>query len=223
MSCDRIRDLLDDFLAGELPADVSNEVHDHLGRCISCRREWKELQDLLQQTAELPAEILPERDLWPEIELRIAGTRRPAEEKTTGSELSRPWWLYLAAAVLALAVFSVPLSRWWLGQRPEDAPQARSQPVGLVPAATSTAADIARSQDGVLHARKDLLEVLERRRDRLEPEVLVVVEENMRILDEAIGQLHLALEEDPGNRRLHFLLATRYQQEVNLAKRVSRV
>jgi hypothetical protein len=65
--------------------------------------------------------------------------------------------------------------------------------------------------------------MVERRRDRFDPEVLVVVEENMRILDEAIGQLHLALEEDPGNRRLHFLLATRYQQEVNLVKRVVRV
>lgn len=214
MSCDRIRNLLDDFLAGELPADVSQEVHEHLGRCLGCRREWKELQDLLQQTAELPAEILPERDLWPEIELRIAGA---------GSAPSRPWWPYLAAAVLALAVFSAPLSRWWLGQRTDDAPQARSQPVELVPAETRIAADIARSQDGVLHARKDLLEMLERRRDRFDPEVLVVVEENMRLLDEAIGQLYLALEEDPGNRRLHLLLASRYQQEVNLVKRVIRV
>ena len=214
MSCDRIRDLLDDYLTGDLPADVSQEVHEHLGRCLSCRREWKELQDLLEQTAELPAEIFPERNLWPEIEMRIAGTR---------SEPSRPWWLYLAAAVLALAVFSAPLYRWWLGQRTPDAPQAQSQPVESVSAETRIAADIARSQDGVLHAHKDLLEMVERRRDRFDPEVLVVVEENMRILDEAIGQLHLALEEDPGNRRLHLLLATRYQQEVNLVKRVVRV
>ena len=214
MSCDRIRDLLDDYLTGDLPADVSQEVHEHLGRCLSCRREWKELQDLLEQTAELPAEIFPERNLWPEIEMRIGATR---------SEPSRPWWLYLAAAVLALAVFSAPLSRWWLDQRTPDAPQARSQPVESDPAATRIAAEIARSQDGVLHAHKDLLEMIERRRDRFDPEVLVVVEENMRILDEAIGQLHLALEEDPGNRRLHLLLATRYQQEVNLVKRVVRV
>jgi hypothetical protein len=216
MSCDRIRDLLDNFLAGELPPDVSQEVQEHLGRCLSCRREWKGLQDLMQETSELPAEIFPERDLWPEIEMRIAGTK---------SEPSRPLWLYLAAAVLALAVFSVPLSRWWLGQQTVEAPQARSQPqpVELVAETMSNEADIARSQDGVLHARKDLLEMVERRRDRLDPEVLVVVEENMRILDQAIGQLHLALEEDPGNRRLHLLLATRYQQEVNLVKRVIRV
>jgi hypothetical protein len=214
MNCDRISGLLDDFLAGKLPAEVSQEVQEHLGQCLSCRREWMELQDLLQKTAELPAEIFPERDLWPKIEMQIAAPR---------SSPSRPWWPYLAAAVLALAVFSMPLSRWWLGQRTDDAPQARSQPVELVPAETRIAADIARSQDGVLHARKDLLEMLERRRDRWDPEVLVVVEENMRILDEAIGQLYLALEEDPGNRRLHFLLASRYQQEVNLVKRVIHV
>ena len=65
--------------------------------------------------------------------------------------------------------------------------------------------------------------MLERRRDRFDPEVLVVVEENMRLLDEAIGQLYLALEEDPGNRRLHLLLASRYQQEVKLVKRVIHV
>ncbi|TNF83211.1 MAG: hypothetical protein EP299_01045 [Acidobacteria bacterium] len=225
MSCDRIRDLLDDLLAGELASEVSQEVQEHLGRCLSCRREFKELQELLQQTAELPTEIFPERDLWPEIEMRIASARWPAEQERARPEPSRPWWLYLAAAVLALAVFSVPLSRWWIGQSANEAQQARSQtqPVVLVAETTGSEADIARSQDGVLHARKDLLEMLERRRDEMDPEVLVVVEENMRLLDEAIGQLHLALEEDPGNRRLHLLLATRYQQEMNLVKRVIRV
>jgi hypothetical protein len=223
MSCDRTRQLLDDHLTGRLPSDVSEEVHDHLGQCLSCRREWKELRDLRQQTAELPPEILPERDLWPEIELRIGATRWPVDKEKARAEHSRPWWRYLAAAVLALAVFSVPLSRWWLGQSPEDAPQAQVQPAAPARLTGGSGADYARSQDGVLHARKDLIEMLESRRDRMDPEVLVVVEENMRILDEAIGQIHLALEEDPENRRLHLLLANRYQQEISLAKRVSRV
>ena len=124
---------------------------------------------------------------------------------------------------LALAVLSIPLSNWWLGQRADNAQQARVEPVELVREAATSETDIARSQDGVLHARRDLLEMVERRRDQMDPEVLVVVEENMRILDEAIGQIYLALEEDPTNRRLHLLLATRYQQEVNLVKRVVRV
>lgn len=214
MTCDRIRDLLDDYLAGELPPDVGEEVQEHLGRCLTCRREWKEVQDLRRQAAELPAEIFPERDLWPEIEMQIAAGKTVP---------SRPSWLYLAAAVLALAVLSIPLSNWWLGRRADKAPQARVVPVELVREAATGEADIARSEDGVLHAHRDLLEMVERRRDQMDPEVLVVVEENMRILDEAIGQIYLALEEDPGNRRLHLLLATRYQQEVNLVKRVVRV
>lgn len=223
MSCERIRELLDDYVSGVLPPESSQEVREHLGSCLSCRRESMELQDLLRQAGELPAETFPERDLWPEIEMRITAARWPAEEKTTVSESSRPWWLYVAAAALALAVFSTPVSMWWLGRRANDVSPTRVEPVEPVPLATGVAAGIARSQDGVLHARKDLVEIVERRRDRLDPEVLAVVEENMRILDEAIGQLHLALEEDPGNRRLHLLLAARYQQEVNLVKRVSRV
>ena len=45
----------------------------------------------------------------------------------------------------------------------------------------------------------------------------------MRIIDQAIGQIRIALEEDPLNQRLNMLLATQYQREVQLLKRVSGV
>ena len=45
----------------------------------------------------------------------------------------------------------------------------------------------------------------------------------MILLDQAIGELRAALDEDPQSLRLRMLLASRYQQERKLLQRVSRV
>ena len=66
------------------------------------------------------------------------------------------------------------------------------------------------------------LALLAERQDEVSQETLAVIEENLRILDQAIAQIHTALDEDPGSRNLNQLLAARYRQEVGLLSQMSR-
>ncbi len=89
--------------------------------------------------------------------------------------------------------------------------------------AFASRAEQARSEDGMLLAHRDLVKAVELQRDQLSPETVAVLEENLRIIDQAIGQIRSALEEDPLNTRLRLQLAAHYQHEVQLLKRVSGV
>jgi len=211
MNCPQIQEQLNDYLDGELSQEAHQAIDRHLGECLVCRRELEAARTLEVWTAGLDSEIQPSRDLWPGIEARI--NKSPAE--------APPWWLQLAAAGIALAVLSVPLSVWWAG-RLDESVSATAQ-VAIEDELVAAQAELARSEDGVLLARTDLITAIERHRDVIEDETLRIWEDNMILLDQAIGELRSALNEDPQNLRLRMLLASRYQQERKLLQKVSRV
>lgn len=211
MNCQTIQQNLNDYFDDELSREARHLVERHLTTCAACRGELAGLQSLVDAARGLDSPAPPNRDLWPAIAARLE-TDRSAE---------RPWWLQLAAAGIALAILSVPLSVWWAGRSLDDNRAAIEHEQQTQPVATQ--AQLARSEDGVLLARTDLVTAIERSRDVVEAETLLVLEENMILLDRAIGEIRTALEEDPQNLRLRMLLAARYQQERKLLQTVSRV
>jgi len=253
MSCTETAKWLNDYLDGELAEETRRSVEEHLGTCLSCHRALTELRSLLERAHRLPTEIEPEEALWPGIVSRITTPAVPAaalaalaEIAETGEiaegshrDLSR-WFLHkspLAAAAVLLLAVAVPLTLWQLGRDSVQSPpvahaerqpdrqidrQTNHQP-GQMAASRQRTAVLARSEDGVLLPRTDLLEIIERQRDILLPETLATIEENALLIDQAIAQIRTALNESPGDRQLELLLAARYQQEVALLKRVSRV
>src|SRR5262249_59112171 len=65
MTCERVRDTLDDYVDGLLSEADFQEVELHLASCAECRHEERLLRALLAQAAALPRELAPGRDLWP--------------------------------------------------------------------------------------------------------------------------------------------------------------
>ena len=211
MSCQEIRPNLNDFVDEELSQQESLRVEQHLAVCDACRQELTELRSLLAAASQLGSEVAPGRDLWPTVESRLE----------SGRSTARQWWLQLAAAGIALVILSVPLSVWWTGRSIDDSRAAIEHE--LPTPSVSIQAQLARSEDGVLLPRTDLVIAIESRRDVVAADTLLVLEENMDLLDRAIGEIRTALEEDPQNLRLRMLLAARYQQERKLLQKVSRV
>ena len=211
MTCHEFRQSFDDYLDNELAAGTRDRIDRHLSVCADCREEMMELRSVLEATGKLEREIAPSRDLWPGIEARL-GTDRSTRHS---------WWPQLVAAGIALVVLSVPISVWWTG-RGEQPIQAAIDNSTQTPSIADQA-ELARSEDGVLLPRTDLVTAIERRRDVVEADTFLVLEENMILLDRAIGEIRTALEEDPQNLRLRMLLAARYQQERKLLQKVSRV
>ncbi len=216
MNCERSREQMDDYLDGYLDEAERLALEDHVETCSACSASLRELESLLRQARQRSSALSPERDLWPGILEQID------HHESGRSMTAYRHWLPLAA-VLALAVLLLPLL---LRQKaPESVQQVEgtaTEPMKLE-AATQTMAELARSEDRVLLTRRDLIEAIELRRDLLGPEASQSVEESLQVLDQAVAEIRLALNENPDDRRLRLALAAKYQQEVRLLQRVSRI
>lgn len=215
MNCERVQARLDDYIGGYLEAAEVLAVERHMETCTSCRESLDDLQRLLQQAQQLSPGLAPERDLWPGILGRLESS-----EVSVSPRLSHRWLAW--AAVLALAV-AIPLLLRQRGPEPTQQVTAAPDERVVVDDVMLAKSELARSEDRVLLTRRDLVEAIELRRDLLGPETSKSVEDSLRVLDRAVAEIRLALEEDPYNRRLRLLLAAKYQHEVRLLQRVSRV
>jgi hypothetical protein len=176
--------------------------------------EQKELETLLAEARDLEREIAPARDLWPEIEGRIA---------ISGGRVVRgPWrssaWLGWAAAAVLVVVLGLRMGRDQESMTPGSlASSPDRDEISLV----AQISDAARARDGLGQVRTDLLRSIIERRDSLDAEARRTVDENLLVIDRAIADIHYALQEDPENRRLEFLLASTYQREVDFLKQIN--
>jgi anti-sigma factor RsiW len=228
MTCKEVAIWLDEYADGEVSEEIRRAVNEHLETCFSCNRELREIRSLLDQAGRLPVDIAPGKDLWQNIETRIVGTSTPDVPARRSDQASwAPRRQFLAAAAVLVVALSIPLvlgpDRPGTSTRsPLPAFPGQDESTGNRPEARATAM-LARSEDGVVLPRTDLLAALERRRDVLPPQVVSTIEENALLIDEAIAEVRLALIQRPNDRRLQLLLAARYQQEVALLERVTRV
>lgn len=217
MSCEQVRNRLDDHLDGALPPAVRSSVEEHLDGCPGCRRELGELRSLAAAARELAPEVPPDRDLWPEIEARLAPRRRG--RLIPFPVLDRATWIAWAAVAAAVAI-AVGLALWSPG-RPSGGPG--SPPPAAVTEAVPAATETADLAAGIRQVQRDLRRVIDRRGDHLSPQALAVVQANVEIIDQAIAEILTALDQEPGNRELHLLLATQYHHEVELLNQLSRL
>ena len=214
MSCEHVSSQqLHDFVDGELRASLERQLEDHLRECSACRAEVQAIEALVAGARALRREIEPGRDLWPDIAREISGSRFAARLR----EVRWPAWAALAAAALAAVAVLLPA-------RTVD-PLAENEAVALSAgsrrADIRTAADLARLEDGLEQVRRDLMVALEESRSTLPPETVDRIDRSLRNLDAAVGDLRMALELDPGNRQLNLLIASTYQKEVELLKRLN--
>lgn len=214
--CRRFLPSIEERVEGSLDEERERELDRHLEECANCRVALHGALQLKRATDGLRRQVEPSRDLWPGIAARVAEPRPHPISAIFRRPQARFAWGALAAAALALTLGLTFSSR---------TPQVTPSPASIEASEARLAAnaEISRSQDGVMLARQDLLEAIERQKEHLAPETVRVLEENMRIIDQAIGQIRSALDEDPQNSSLNMLLAAQYQREVELLKQISGV
>jgi len=215
MNCTRTETLLDDYTDDVLAAEARDEVERHLADCPACRRSVEDSRRLQQATRGLPRGIAPERDLLPGIRNRIGRDARPSG----GSH-----WLRWAAVAASLIVLTGAV---WVGLRsldPEPATAEVSTGAGTVLlVADINLAEFEAAELEYEDAAAHLLEIVEARGDELSPETEAVIEDNLRIIDEAIYQVREALNAEPDDTRNGHILNALYRQKVEFLWRVSRL
>jgi hypothetical protein len=232
-----VQALLDEYIDGGLAAEESGEVERHLEGCAECAAEVESLLALRARTRDLPREIAPGRDLWPEIQARIQAAPRRVEapERLAGAEegvidlaarrgRTIRWngAFGRAAAVIALVVLSSGATAYLLrgrGAAPVAVAPAAPQPQATGNVRLAADRDIAAFRagaggfDGAVEA---LRTTFDSQRDRLSPETVKIIEQNLAIIDRAIAESRAALEKDPNDPDLPLLLSGVYRQKLEL-------
>jgi len=166
-----------------------------------------EFDDRLDRAAsQLAREIRPERDLWPGIAREI-------------TEPAQPRWVPMlaqAAAVVLLVGASSGITWYWMKDR--QAPVTQVSPDFIFEQAS-----FGRNYTlgpGFQAARDNLAGDLEAAMARLSPEAREDIDANLELVQQAIGEINAALEEDPGNVLLQERLLRAYREELVLLRRV---
>ena len=201
-------DRLSDYVDDELTAADRRELDAHLASCAGCRALVEELRAVARRAGTL-ADRPPASNLWPAIATRIGAS---ASRWTRRVSFTLP---QLAAAAVALMVLSgsmVWMAR--LGGERTDFPGVEAAPDALaLPAAFGTGAYDA--------AIEDLQDRLNAGRDRLDPQTIEVLEENLTAIDRAIEQCQAALASDHANIYLGERLAAAKKRKLGLLRRAT--
>jgi len=168
----------------------------------------------IRSLRELPQDIAPPRDLWPDIEARLrAEPRQPQVSGGNGSRRAFRWG-YAASLAATVAALAVGI---WIGR-------------GMLPAGTvdvPRVADVTATQADVVAAayvtdpryrreRAELVRSLEERLARLPPQSQQKVTESLAAIRQSMRDLEEALGRDPSNALLQELLVNTYQDEMHV-------
>jgi anti-sigma factor RsiW len=214
MTCQELDERLDDWVDGVLAAGAAAEVEAHLLSCPLCQERERRLRRVLAHAASLPGSVTPPRDLWPGIARRV--------------ERERSWswagWSPVALAAAATVVVGLVavlwsgsgLSRVRTVEIPAPSPEMR-----LV-AGTAVVSDpvLAAAERDYEAATNALLEALQQRRARLQPEAFAAVQANLEVIDRALAEVRQALARDPTNPELGRMLVSTHQKKVDVLSRV---
>ena len=170
--------------------------------------ERPEDEALRQKLEGLPRELAPERNLWPGIAHRIRRRQAPLVV------LRRVALGGLVAAAASFAVYAsrAPRHVFPVGPSPSS--------VAVVPALSSQSAPerLFPGEADYARAAEALLAEFENERPSLSPDTVRVFEENLAIVDRAIGTCKTALLDDPDDPELLESLDLAYEEKLELLR-----
>jgi hypothetical protein len=203
--CAAFEAALPDYLDGTLADDGAARAH--IVSCESCRALVRDMERLRARAASLPT-LQPSRDLWAGIEARIQSMPQDA---TPSRPLAIRWmsqrWYgapLARAAVLVIATASATLlaTHQWSGTpaQPHTLVPATAPRIGVSTVSNTPPPGAARTSEFIYDQQISAMrQILDSRRDQLDPKTVAIIEKNLRVIDTAIAESRAALARDPAN------------------------
>lgn len=182
-------------------------------------------EDVLAQAIGRLPDAQPAHDLWPAVRARIERHGRPEAERRTFT-FTLPQ-LALAASLLIAVTAGVS---WLASSRPSGSPggvagvPGAGQVVVQAQVESSAPADVvpANFADAQFDAAvADLERILQEERNALDPRTVMVIERNLKAIDDAIRDSRAALDKDPANPYLNSHLADARRRKLDLLRRAT--
>ena len=213
-----IRQLLDDYVTGDLSAEARGPVADHIATCEICRSEVADLEAISSRAAALPKSIEPPDDAWLGIRAAIERDKVAVASRYDTASRRRPY--AIAAAVLLAAAISSLGTALYLNARNDD--QTRVAAEGsVVGVNAATLAAFTVEENTYLRNVAVLQDMLDQQEGSLAPETVAQLKSSLRTIDEAILEARNALARDPANKTLIEMLSGNYRQKVDLLRRTT--
>lgn len=229
MTCDEFDALLPDLVDEALDGVARARAATHSSACARCRGLANDLRELRAEAGRLPV-LRPSRDLWDGISARI----ETPPVSIDGRRVAR-WWAHPArlAAAAALLVAGTATVTWNVARQ---APASQASQAGDAGGAGGEVTDtpvFALEPDGVVATPVSRVEaayspeiaelraLLAQSPRALDSVTARVIEDNLRIIDEAIARTRAALEAAPTNRLLAHQLARAYDAKLSTLRRIA--
>lgn len=201
---------LNDYADGVLADDARRATEAHLARCADCATSLDDIRALQQAAHALPRSMTPPDDVWQAV--------RSATIDNAFVQRRRVLWQLrypLAAAAIVLLVLGSSIT--WYFVRNNQQPQiVRTEPAP--PQHTNLVAYRAvEAEYG--RAAGDLMQLLDARRANMDTAIVRSVEENLRVMDDAIAKARAALLSDPSNRDVAGILTATQESKLRMLRR----
>jgi hypothetical protein len=182
--------------------------------------------DVLAQAIGRMRDELPSKDLWPGVLQQIGA--RPAAAPQERRRVTFTFTISQLAIAASLLITVAAGITWLAANRPETTGGGQAQEViqayrdGGPASATDQAGGAivpANFADAQFNAAVlDLERILRDERDRLDPRTVLILERNLKAIDDAITEARMALEQDPANPFLNSHLADARRRKLDLLR-----
>ncbi len=203
---------LSEYIDGELDATEREALEAHLATCGHCYAILGDLRQVVARAKTLQ-DTAPATNLWTGIAREIRREQAPARrDRLVRRRFSLTVGQLLAASI---ALMLISGSGAWLALRPQ--PVADGGRVGNREALARQVDWTGRTDEAIA----DLQTALAQNEKRLDTATVRIVRQNLAIIDRAIADARVAVQNDPGNAYLNLHLATTMRRKVELLRRVN--
>jgi hypothetical protein len=194
MKCDDFKKNFYDYKDQLVIAEVSLAMDNHIDHCSDCSALNRKYEDFLNRFSSLPQSIEPENDLWPEIKKKITQVKYKSIN-------SRIRFAAIAASFVLVITFSLTMVFVNYNNSSKEAKiinqfNEASKEYNL--------------------ARIQLVKALHAKEGILKKETIDIIENNLIIIDQAIGEIKVAIKKEPENQSLVIMLADTYHKETDM-------
>ncbi len=201
MSCSDYSEAIAAFVDGRLDPAAQRELERHVEGCAACRALVADLKSI-QAAAftldrlELPGHILPN------LRSRLAEEPLPSRSRLIAFPRSRAAmaaWMSAAAALLvvtAAGLYSVARPGV---DRHQGEPTAQVEPAAADDVVASVQAELEAAEQHYDKAIQGLEQIARSDSDALDPQVAGVLQKNLQVIDQAIGESRAALQSQPAS------------------------
>ncbi len=198
-------DRLNEYLDQELDPRDRRRIDAHLSRCDECRRALEEIAAIVRAAVDLPPVAPPER-IWESISASLI------ERRSLSTRSTRYVPALALAASLLLAVSLWLILRMGASQPPTDLPDRNAQ-VALADLVTE---ELKAAESHYDNAISGLEQIIAQNDEVLPREVATVLNQNLDLIENAIGESRTAIASEPRSTAAQESLLQALRSKVSL-------